>query len=121
MGDHQTQLLYDSETLKIEAYHCHRVPASRDPEEITHNYEVVFTHTGTFVRRDSGGVSMADPNHVLFFAPHQPFQISHPLDGGDRTTIFAIPLRVLLDIVSGADLPRPFSSGSAVLEPRHRL
>jgi len=121
MGDHQTQLLYDSETLKIEAYHCHRVPASRDPEEITYNYEVVFTHTGTFVRRDAGGVSVADPNYILFFVPQRPFQISHPIIGGDRSTTFTIAPHALADIAGGADPWSLFSGLPIVVEPRHRL
>jgi AraC-like DNA-binding protein len=76
------------------------------------------------MRYDSSGVDVVDVNHMLFFHRNQPYQISHPVPGGDCSTIFTIDPVALLDMLRAHnpgvdDQPdSPFPRSSAMLETR---
>jgi len=88
--DQQVTTVYQSDKIKIATYHCGGGHGGRSREEWAEQDEIVFPRAGTFVRYDAGGRVVADANQVLFFRCGQPYEISHPISGGDRSTIFNV-------------------------------
>lgn len=69
-------------------------------EEQTTAPKVVFPRAGVFVKHLGRQRIVADPNHVLFFNPGEPYRVSHPVPGGDDCTSFAFTADVLIDVLS---------------------
>lgn len=124
MSDHQIQTVFRSELVHIENFYC---CGAEHGEEYTAHHEIVFPRTGTFVRRDSFGSVVADVNQVLFFHKNQPYQIKHPLPGGDVSTVIAVRPSALLDLIHAIDLSveerpdTPFRIGHSLAEPHQRV
>jgi hypothetical protein len=66
------------------------------------------------VRRNGFGEVVADVNQVLFFHQHQPYQIRHPIPGGDVSTSIAISPPVMVDMIQAFD---PSVEGRPELKP----
>jgi AraC family transcriptional regulator len=119
--------IFNSDSLRIEEFHCRGTHASHGAEEYTTAHEIVFPRRGAFVRYDVSGKTLADANHVLFFHRHQPYKISHPISGGDSSLIFTVEDSLLLDIfraydVSVDDRPdKPFPVSQLTVDTEQRL
>jgi AraC family transcriptional regulator len=119
--------LFQSDTLHVEEFHCRGTHVSHKGEEYTTAHEIVFPRRGAFERYDASGKILADANQVLFFHRHQPYQISHPISGGDTSLIFAVDDSLLLDILrtydtSAVDRPdKPFPISHFTVHTQHRL
>lgn len=80
-----------------------------------------------YQRRDARGPAIADPNLVLFSNKHQSYEISHPIQGADRSTVLLISTAALLEIASRydpavVDRPdRPFPRSSMPAPPQFQL
>lgn len=122
----QLRPLFASELVHVEDYRCDLHPSDHSGEEWALRHEIVFPRLGTFLRYDAAGKVVADANQILFFHRHQPYQISHPVSGGDCSTIFAVAPPVLLDILrvydpGAADHPdSPFPVSHTLVQPRQR-
>lgn len=99
---HRDHVLFQSHLVRLEEFRCAGGPAPRGDEEAAARHELVWVRAGAFVRHDRAGDLVADPNHVLFFQRGQPYQISHPLDGGDRNLILAVAEDALLALLAEA-------------------
>lgn len=125
MLDHHISVNFQTDILRIENYHCRGM--EHEGEEITPNHEIVFLRSGAFVRRNSLGTVVADVNQVLFFHQHQPYQIRHPVPGGDVSTSVAISPPILLDLIqtfdpSAEERPgAPFSTGHCLAETHQHV
>lgn len=118
---------FRSPTLRIDDVCCRGTKAENTDGEQAFNTEIVFPRRGAFVRRDAFGTVVADPHQILFFHRAQPYQISHPISGGDRCTLFTLSESVLLDMLGSFDASvhdrqdKPFPVGAYLLEPRFRF
>ncbi len=125
MPDHHSSLIFQTDILRIETYHCRGV--EHKSEDIPLNHEIVFLRAGTFVRRNSFGTVVADVNQVLFFHQHQPYQIRHPLSGGDVSTIIAISPPALVELIQTFDPSveerpgAPFSAGYCLADTHQHV
>jgi AraC-like DNA-binding protein len=125
--EHRSRTLYKSNTLRVIDYHCRSSQSAKQPEEWCPRPEIVLPRSGVYVRHDADETVVVDPNQVLFFNGGQPYQISHPVDGGDRSTIFLLHPEVLLDMLRSLDpavdeLPeRPFKTNHLILDTRLRI
>jgi len=54
---------------------------------------------GAYQRRDAHGAFLADPNQVLFYNQGQPYDIRHPIHGGDASTVFYFAPSLLIEII----------------------
>ncbi len=81
--------LYSGDDLVVYDYRCRGTIAGRDAEELAVEHLVVVPRSGTFVRHDATGSFVADTNQAVFFHKDAPFQVSHPVCGGDLCTVFA--------------------------------
>ena len=115
--------LYQSEKVVIAAYHCGGAHSGRSREEWAEHDEIVLPRAGTFVRYDASGRAVADANQVLFFRRGQPYEISHPVSGGDRSTIFEVtPGFFAMGLGTEAvSEPTPFGMGHMPVRTHQRL
>ncbi len=122
-----TQTLFQSPLLRIEAIHCGGATSERSEEEWSRDHEIVFPCSGAFVRHDAFGNAVADPNHVLFLHREQPYRISHPVAGGDRSLTIAPAPAALFELVGEFDRDvyerpdHPFLAGSMVAKTKQRI
>ena len=127
MTEQQVRTLFQSDTLRIEDYRCRGQQADHEDEECAERHEIVLPRAGTFVRRDASGSIVADVNQILFFHAEQPYQISHPVTGGDRSTVFVLSHRALMDLIRAFDpsvddrQDRPFPAGYMLVRTQQRL
>ena len=124
---HQTRTLFKSELLRVLDYRCSGEDGRSSQEEYATAHEIILPRAGAFLNRNAAGAHLVDPNQVLFFNRWQTYQVTHPLPGGDRSTVFILRPDVLLEVLgaarprSEAHPDRPFSRFHATLDTRLRL
>lgn len=91
--------LFASEVVRVEDFVC----AGHDGEDCAHHHEIVFPRSGMYVRRDATGQTTADVNRMIFFHAAQGFDITHPVNGGDHSTVLVLAPTVLIDILAQFD------------------
>ena len=125
--EHQIRTLFESSLLRIEDVRCRGSRREKQPEEQTTRHEIAIPRSGVFMRHDAAGNTLVDPNHILFFNQGQPYQVSHPAPGGDRSTVFVLEASCLIDLLNSLDPSTeyrpegPFSTHHIVLDTRLRL
>jgi len=125
MPNHYISTVFETDILRIENFCC--CGAEHSGEEMATSHEIVFPRHGAFERSNAYGKIVADANHVLFFHQNQPYQIRHPVPGGDTSTIIALNPSVLLDMVQTVDPTveerpdAPFTAGHSLAESQHHI
>jgi AraC family transcriptional regulator len=93
--------LFKSKLLHVLDYRC---AGHNDVQaEIPEGYEIVLTRAGAYQRKDAHGTFLADPNHVLFYNQGQPYDITHPVQGGDSSTVFTLAPALLIEMMRNYD------------------
>ncbi len=82
---------------------CRARDGVRGAEELSPCDEVVFPRTGAFVKHLGPASFLADPGHVVFFNGGEPYRVSHPVAGGDASTVFAFPRNTLAEAFGGGE------------------
>jgi AraC-like DNA-binding protein len=97
-GPHtRLRTLFESSLLKVLDYRC--AGWDEGEEEVPEAYEIVLPRAGAYQRRDMHGTFLADPTQVLFFNRGEPYKTSHPVQGGDVSTVFALHPSILIEMV----------------------
>lgn len=100
-SSHQIRTLFKSNLLRVVDYRC---SGQRErQEEWPAEHEIILPRSGTYVRKDALGKVIADPNQILLSNKDQPYDISHPVKGEDRSTVILLGTRTLLEIASEFD------------------
>jgi AraC-like DNA-binding protein len=135
MPQHEHELiyfrtLYDSPMIGVRDYICRDTSCTRSAEEHSDINSIVLMRHGAFSRHFGKKQFTADVNQATFFAKDSVYQVSHPVDHGDRGTTFTIAPSILTDIIRELDPsvdehpddPFPFASGPCSTEIfwRHR-
>ena len=76
--------LLSTESLTVRDVRCAGTCCHRSAEEYTSATHLVFPYRGVYVRHVGREQAIGDANHVLFFNATESYQISHPVQGGDR-------------------------------------
>ena len=124
---HQTRTLFESDLLRVLDYHCSGQDGPASVDECSDEHAIDLPRSGAYFLRNTYGTVLADPNQVLFFNRGQDYKVSHPLAGGDRSTIFILRPDVLIEMLPAAspgagECPeRPFQASQAVMSTRLRL
>lgn len=79
--------LYRTDRLTVTDYDCDHPSGGRQVEEASDKDEFVFILRGVYQKRSSDGSAVLDPSKVAVFRKCQPYCISHPVEGGDRSII----------------------------------
>lgn len=99
-----TRTLYQDDSLRITDFECRRFGCDkRFWEERSEDHEILFLRSGMYVRHVGGEEIVGDANHVQFFNRDEPNQTTHPLPGGDDSTVIALSDEVLLDMLAARD------------------
>jgi AraC-like DNA-binding protein len=88
--------LFRSDLVHVFDYRC---TGHDDVGEIPQGYEIVLPRAGAYQRRDAHGTFLADPNQVLFYNKGQSYDISHPIQGGDSSTVFLFAPTLLVEMM----------------------
>jgi AraC family transcriptional regulator len=112
--------LWSSASLSVDDFVCQVAPHRHGVEEVSAAHCVVFIRSGAFVRTIGSEPLLADPTHVLFFTRGEPYQVTHPIGGGDRCTIVTVAPETLLEIGRRHDPGWPDDPG-APFRGRHCL
>ncbi len=99
--------LYDSPDLLIHDYLCRHRTAAAGREEFSSRHEIAFPRTGLYVKHLGRERVLADPNQILFFNRGEAYRVSHPLEGGDRSTTIWVNDNDLRDLLSALDPEAP--------------
>jgi len=83
MSQFKVQLLLDTGIVKVRDIVCSGECRHRSDEECTSATHLVFPYRGVFVRHVGRNDAVAEANQLLFFNEAEPYQVSHPVEGGD--------------------------------------
>lgn len=113
------QTLHDGALVRIREYDCHACRSGPGVEESSETNTLVLMRRGAFCRHVGRASATADVNQAAFFSAGSVYRVSHPVECGDRGTVFAVSPRVLDEIARELDprmeerpgQPFPFLSG----------
>ena len=105
MREHQhKEVLYEDAQLRLYELHCRRFGCSRRFwEERSEDHEIVFMRSGLYVRHVGRDELVGDANHVQFFNRDEPNKTTHPVPGGDDSTVVALNHRTLIELIERFD------------------
>ncbi|TPM36883.1 AraC family transcriptional regulator [Mesorhizobium sp. B2-3-4] len=83
MSQFTVQPLLDTATIRVRGVVCNGACRHRSDEECTAATHLVFPYRGVFVRHVGRSDAVAEANQLLFFNEAEPYQVSHPVAGGD--------------------------------------
>jgi len=124
---HHLHTLFKSSLLSVQDYRCSLPKGTRPHTEASAAHAIVLPRAGLYLRRDANGEAIADATQVLFFNRGQPYEVIHPLEGGDTSTIFTLHPQLLNELVYAASPAaekrpeQPFQPSQAHLDTPLRL
>jgi AraC family transcriptional regulator len=122
---HQTRTLFKSDLLRVIDYRCSGQDGGTPQEDYAASHEIILPRSGAYLTRSAAGEHLVDPNQALFFNRGQGYQVTHPLPGGDRSTVFLLRSDVLIELLAAArqevHSERPFTRYHVILDSRLRL
>lgn len=124
-ASHQIHTLFKSNLLWVLDYRCSGQRESQEEWPAAH--EIILPRSGIYVRRDTLGKVVADPNQILFSNRNRPYEISHPIKREDRSTVILLRSDTLLEIASNFDASvmdrphTPFPRAGIPTDPRLHL
>ncbi len=104
--------------LSVHDYLCPGAP-KKCAEEVAGASEIVLPRYGVFVRRDRFGRKLADPASVMLFEKNKPFEIEHPVQQHDTSTVLSLSDRFVdeLRTLPGQELSTFFELGLVPTTP----
>ncbi len=108
---HTIHTLFRGSTLKILDYRCSGEERGKAEEEWPDTFQIALPRRGVYVHRDARGTVVADPNQVIFFNRNQPYEVTHPLPGGDASTVFILKEGIVRELLEAA---QPWRSGESL-------
>ncbi len=122
--------LYDGPMIGVRDYICRDTSCRKSVEEHSDTNSITLLRHGAFSKHFGKLQAAADVNQAMFFSKGTVYQVSHPVDHGDRGTSFTVAASILADIVRELDpgideypdAPFPFLTGPCEPEVfwRHR-
>lgn len=83
MADLDAHPLLVTDTVAVWDVTCPGTCRHKDEEECAEQTQLVFPYRGIYVRHTGRTETVAEANQVIFFNEDEPYQISHPVVGGD--------------------------------------
>ncbi|MHB1530418.1 MAG: helix-turn-helix transcriptional regulator [Acidiferrobacteraceae bacterium] len=111
--------LHESPIVSVRDYRCHACRGGPATEEYSEVNSIVLMRHGAFCKHIGRHSVTADVNQAVFFAQGTTYRVSHPVDCGDRGTVFTLAPHILSDIIRTLDpaiddrreRPFPFVTG----------
>lgn len=89
--------LFRSKLIHILDYRC--TGHDNFAEEYPQDFEIILPRAGAYQRRDTYGTFLADPNQIIFSNAGESYEISHPVKGGDTSTVFLFAPALLIEML----------------------
>ena len=102
MAELQATRLLESRTVVVRDVRCRGSCRHRSAEECAAATHLVFPYRGVYLRHVGREQSVADANHVLFFNAGEPYQVSHPVQGGDSSFVLELSPSLLDELAPAA-------------------
>jgi AraC family transcriptional regulator len=106
MADFDAHSLLTSDTVSVWDVVCPGVRRHRSDEECAAATHLVFPYRGAYVHHVGRAESVAEANQVIFINKDEPFQVSHPVDGGDASLSVGVSEAALLELAPRERLRR---------------
>ncbi len=97
MSYRNSDLVFHSPLVRVFDVTCHAPRSGCDREEYCSVTQIVVPRRGVFLLHHQGTPIVADPNTALIFGMGDTYQISHPVDGGDRCTVLVFSSELIDD------------------------
>lgn len=89
--------LHDGPLVRVGDVRCGNRDTHRGGEESSSRHSIAFPRRGVFVKHVRGRDVVADANHALLFQRGELYRVSHPLGGGDESTVLHFREDVLVE------------------------
>ncbi len=119
MPEHSPHPLLVTATFAVWDVVCEGRCRHRSAEEFIGQTHLVFPYRGVYVRHVGSVATVAEANQVIFFNEDEPYQISHPIEGGDSNLSIGIDAEALLELTPPDFLQIP--GGAKFNRPRVRV
>ena len=104
-----TRVLFRSGLATVRDVDCRAPRAPAGAEEVGSEHVVIFPRVGVFVRHPATRARahvlpiVADATHAVLLNAGEPYRVSHPADGGDRSTVIAVSPDVAREVAMAHD------------------
>jgi AraC family transcriptional regulator len=85
-------------TVAVWDVSCRGTCKHKSAEECVAATRLVFPYRGIYVRHVGRADTVAEGNQILFFNEAEPYQVSHPIEGGDVSLSIGIDEATLLEL-----------------------
>ena len=116
MSQFSVSKLLDSEIVLVRDVVCSGECRHRGGEECAFATHLVFPYRGIFMRHLGRDDAVAESNQVLFFNPHEGYQVSHPVPGGDA----CLDIRLSNDTLHELVPPELLRRGTSAFQMQRR-
>jgi len=104
MSDRRSALLFHSPLVRVFDVTCDAPQSGCDREEYCSVTQIVVPRRGVFLLHHQGTPIVADLNTALIFGMGDTYQISHPVDGGDRCTVLVFRPELVEDALGNVKI-----------------
>jgi len=116
----RSETLFRGRSVTLRHVVCRHGRGGPGDEEWSHEPGIGFPCAGVFRRHARGEEVLADPGTAVFFHRDAPYRISHPVEGGDATTVLGFSRRAVEEAGGFPAEALPVSSPTFALVQRLR-
>src|ERR1700758_2467516 len=98
MADFDAHPLLTTDTVAVWDVACAGTCRHKSAEERVTATHLVFPYRGVYVHHVGRAETVAEANQVVFFNEDEPYQVSHPVEGGDSSLSIGISAATLLEL-----------------------
>ena len=99
MADFSARPLLLTGTVTVWDVVCPGICKHKSAEECVTATHLVFPYRGVYIRHVGSVASVAEANQVVFINEDEPYQVSHPVEGGDSSVSIAASATTLMELV----------------------
>jgi AraC family transcriptional regulator len=99
MVEINSHLLLATDTVAVWDVLCSGTCRHKSDEECLTRTHLVFPYRGVYVHHTGQAETVAEANQVVFFNESEPYQVSHPVEGGDASLSIGIDEQTLLELL----------------------
>jgi AraC family transcriptional regulator len=96
--EYDARLLLHTNTVTAWDVVCPGLFRGRAKEELAPDTRIVFPYRGVYVHAVGNSEYVGEANHVVIINQDEPYQVRHPIAGGDATLTIAVDAATLLEV-----------------------
>jgi hypothetical protein len=98
MADFDANPLLVTDTVSVWDVVCQGACKHKSPEECAAATHLVFPYRGVYMHHVGREETIAEANQVVFINEGEPYQVSHPLKGGDSSLSIGVSAQMLQEL-----------------------